>query len=114
MLLVEAPTAVSSQQMCPPNRMKITRARKRRRRPRPPLSRVQAAMNVKQLLDLGGRVALVTGGSRGLGLPIAQALGEMGARLALTARKKDELDEAVSHLKGLGVEATAHVCDLGK
>ena len=71
-------------------------------------------MNVKQLLDLGGRVALVTGGSRGLGVQMAEALGEMGARLALTARRKDELDEAVSHLKGLGVEATAHVCDLGK
>jgi gluconate 5-dehydrogenase len=71
-------------------------------------------MNVKQLLDLSGRVALVTGGSRGLGLQMAEALGEMGAKLALTARKKDELDEAVAHLKSLGIEATAHVCDLGK
>jgi len=71
-------------------------------------------MNVKQLFDLGGRVALVTGGSRGLGLQIAEALGEVGARLALTARKKDELDEAVAHLKKLGIEAHAFVCDLGK
>ncbi|MDH4323562.1 MAG: SDR family NAD(P)-dependent oxidoreductase, partial [Betaproteobacteria bacterium] len=55
-------------------------------------------MNVRQLLDLKGRVALVTGGSRGLGLQMAEALGEMGARLALTARKKDELDAAVAHL----------------
>jgi len=71
-------------------------------------------MNVKQLFDLQGRVALVTGGSRGLGLQMAEALGEMGARLALTARKKDELDEAVAHLKAQGIEATAWVCDLGK
>jgi len=71
-------------------------------------------MNVKQLFELGGRVALVTGGSRGLGLQIAEALGEVGARLALTARKKDELDEAVAHLKKLGIEAHAFVCDLGK
>src|SRR5512134_1843436 len=71
-------------------------------------------MNVKQLFDLTGRVALVTGGSRGLGLQMAEALGEMGARLALTARKKDELDEAVAHLKERGAEATAWVCDLGK
>lgn len=71
-------------------------------------------MNVKQLFDLQGRVALVTGGSRGLGLQMAEALGEMGARLALTARKKDELDEAVAHLKERGIEATAWVCDLGK
>jgi gluconate 5-dehydrogenase len=71
-------------------------------------------MNVKQLFDLQGRVALVTGGSRGLGLQMAEALGEMGARLALTARKKGELDEAVAHLKAMGIEATAWVCDLGK
>jgi NAD(P)-dependent dehydrogenase (short-subunit alcohol dehydrogenase family) len=71
-------------------------------------------MNVKQLFDLTGRVALVTGGSRGLGLQMAEALGEMGARLALTARKKDELDEAVAHLKAQGHEAQAWVCDLGK
>jgi gluconate 5-dehydrogenase len=71
-------------------------------------------MNVKQLLDLKGRVALVTGGSRGLGLQMAEALGEMGARLALTARKQNELDEAVAHLKAQGIEATAWVCDLGQ
>ncbi|MDH4173360.1 MAG: SDR family oxidoreductase [Betaproteobacteria bacterium] len=71
-------------------------------------------MNVRQLLDLKGRVALVTGGSRGLGLQMAEALGEMGARLALTARKKDELDAAVAHLKAQGIEASAWVCDLGK
>lgn len=71
-------------------------------------------MGVKQLLDLGGRVAIVTGGSRGLGLQIAEGLGEMGAKLALTARKKGELDEAVAHLAKLGIEAAAFVCDLGK
>jgi gluconate 5-dehydrogenase len=68
-------------------------------------------MGVKQLLDLSGKVAIVTGGSRGLGLQIAEALGEMGARLAITARKKDELDKAVSHL---GNQAVAFVCDIGK
>ena len=71
-------------------------------------------MSVKKLMDLTGKVALVTGGSRGLGLQMAEALGEMGARLALTARKKDELDAAVAHLKARGIEATAWVCDLGK
>lgn len=71
-------------------------------------------MGVKTLLDLSTRVALVTGGSRGLGLQIAEALGEMGAKVAITARKKDELDEARSHLKKLGVDAEAFVCDIGK
>jgi NAD(P)-dependent dehydrogenase (short-subunit alcohol dehydrogenase family) len=69
---------------------------------------------VKQLLDLSGRVALVTGGSRGLGRQMAEALGEMGARVAITARKKNELDEAVAQLAERGIEAHAWVCDLGK
>ena len=71
-------------------------------------------MSVKKLLDLTGRVAIVTGGSRGLGLQIAEALGEMGAKLAITARKQEELDQAVSHLKQLGIEAEAFACDIGK
>jgi NAD(P)-dependent dehydrogenase (short-subunit alcohol dehydrogenase family) len=71
-------------------------------------------MGVKTLLDLSGRVALVTGGSRGLGLQIAEALGEMGAKVAITARKKDELDQATSKLKALGIDAFSFVCDIGK
>jgi NAD(P)-dependent dehydrogenase (short-subunit alcohol dehydrogenase family) len=70
-------------------------------------------VNVRELLDLKGKSAIVTGGSRGLGLQMAEALGEMGARVAITARKKDELDEAVSHLKKSGIEAAAFVCDMG-
>jgi NAD(P)-dependent dehydrogenase (short-subunit alcohol dehydrogenase family) len=70
-------------------------------------------MSVKQLLDLSGRVALITGGSRGLGLQMGEALGEMGARLAITARKSDELDAAVKQLAAQGIEAVPFVCDLG-
>jgi NAD(P)-dependent dehydrogenase (short-subunit alcohol dehydrogenase family) len=69
-------------------------------------------MSVRDLLDLSGRVALVTGGSRGLGLQIAEGLGEMGARVALTARKRDELDQACAHLKARGIEALPLVCDM--
>jgi len=71
-------------------------------------------MGVKDLLDLSGRTALVTGGSRGLGLQIAEALGEMGAKVAITARKKDELDSATQHLNKMGVDANSYVCDMGK
>jgi gluconate 5-dehydrogenase len=71
-------------------------------------------MTVKSLFDLTGKVALVTGGSRGLGLQMAEALGEMGARVAITARKQEELDEATARLAGLGVEAAAFAGDLGK
>lgn len=69
-------------------------------------------MSVRKLFDLAGRIALVTGGSRGLGLQMAEALGEMGARVALTARKRDELEQACSHLGKLGVEAIPLVCDM--
>ena len=69
-------------------------------------------MSVRQLFDLRGRAALVTGGSRGLGLQMAEALGEMGARVVLTARKTEELQEAVEHLRGMDVEAHAVPCDM--
>ena len=71
-------------------------------------------MGVKQLFDLTGKVALITGGSRGLGLQMAEALGEMGAKLALTARKADELAEAKAHLEKLGIEAITVASDLSK
>jgi NAD(P)-dependent dehydrogenase (short-subunit alcohol dehydrogenase family) len=68
---------------------------------------------LKQLFDLTGRIALITGGSRGLGLQIAEALGEFGATTILVARKQAELDEAVTHLTGLGYSAAAIAADLG-
>jgi len=71
-------------------------------------------MGLRKLLDLGGKVALVTGGSRGLGLQIAEALGEMGARLAITARKADQLDQAVRALAGAHAEAWPIACNLAQ
>jgi NAD(P)-dependent dehydrogenase (short-subunit alcohol dehydrogenase family) len=61
--------------------------------------------SVKDLFSLEGRTALVTGGSRGLGLQIAQALGEAGARLMLTSRKASDLEEAVAGLHRSGIDA---------
>ncbi|WP_088282822.1 SDR family oxidoreductase [Ideonella sp. A 288] len=61
--------------------------------------------NVRQLFDLTGRTALVTGGSRGLGLQMAEALGEAGARLMLTSRKAADLEEAVALLSQKGIDA---------
>ena len=69
-------------------------------------------MSVKKLFDLSGKVALITGGSRGLGLQMAEALGEMGAKVAITARKAAELEEAKAHLTKLGVETLTVVNDL--
>jgi gluconate 5-dehydrogenase len=66
---------------------------------------------VQQLFDLSGQTALVTGGSRGLGLQMAHALGEAGARVLLVARKRDELDEAAQRLQAQGIEAQWIVAD---
>ena len=61
--------------------------------------------SVAQLFDLTGRTALITGGSRGLGLQIAQALGEAGAKVMLSARKAGELEEAAAQLQAAGIDA---------
>lgn len=71
-------------------------------------------MSIRELLDLTGQVAVVTGGSRGLGLAMAEALGEMGARLALVARKQEELDEATAYLGSRGIDTVGFRCDLGR
>ncbi|WP_073252851.1 SDR family oxidoreductase [Cryptosporangium aurantiacum] len=59
------------------------------------------------MLDLDGRVAIVTGASSGLGAAVAEAMASLGARVAVVARRRDRLDELASRLKGLAVE-----CDL--
>jgi len=69
-------------------------------------------MNVKQLFDLSGRVAIVTGGAAGLGLQMAEALAEMGANVVLCARKKDRCEQAAKNLAELGVKTMALGCDV--
>ena len=68
----------------------------------------------QELFSLAGKTALVTGGSRGLGLQMAEALGEQGATLVLSSRKQAELDMAVAHLAARGIEATAIAADLSQ
>jgi len=60
---------------------------------------------IQKLFDLSGKTALITGGSRGLGLQIAESLGEAGATVYLTSRKAGDLEEAAAHLKARGIEA---------
>jgi gluconate 5-dehydrogenase len=69
---------------------------------------------IRELFDLSGKTALVTGGSRGLGLQIAEALGEAGARVMLTSRKAGDLEESAAHLKDKGVEAIWIAADLSQ
>jgi gluconate 5-dehydrogenase len=60
---------------------------------------------IQQLFDLTGKTALVTGGSRGLGLQMAHALGEAGARIMLSSRKAEDLEQAVAQLQDSGIDA---------
>ena len=60
---------------------------------------------IQQLFDLTGKTALVTGGSRGLGLQLAHALGEAGARIMLSSRKASDLEEATADLQAAGIDA---------
>ena len=69
-------------------------------------------MNTRGLFDLAGRVAIITGGSVGLGRQMAEGLAEMGANLVLCARKKERCEQAAEELKQLGVKTLALACDV--
>jgi gluconate 5-dehydrogenase len=69
---------------------------------------------VQDLFDLTGQTALVTGGSRGLGLQIAEALGDAGAKIMLTSRKAADLEEAAAHLQARGIDTRWIAADASK
>lgn len=71
-----------------------------------------SAISVKQLFDLTGRVAIITGGSIGLGRQMAEGLAEMGANLVLCARKAERCEQAAEELKQLGIKAISIACDV--
>ena len=62
--------------------------------------------------DLSGKVAIVTGGGRGIGKAIALGLAQCGAKLVLASRTEEELEKVVSEIKGNGGDATLLVTDL--
>ena len=71
-------------------------------------------MHAKDLFSLSGRIAIVTGGSRGLGKEIAIGLGEAGAKVVITARREEWLMPTYEELKGLGIECLAIRTDIAK
>ena len=71
------------------------------------------ARTIQQLFDLTGQVALVTGGSRGLGLQMAHALGEAGAKIMLSSRKAADLEQAAAELQDAGIDARWIAADCG-
>jgi NAD(P)-dependent dehydrogenase (short-subunit alcohol dehydrogenase family) len=68
----------------------------------------------KDIFDLSGKVALITGGSRGIGRSIAEAYAGRGARVVITARKQEELDQTVAEIKKDGNEITAIASHAGR
>jgi gluconate 5-dehydrogenase len=69
-------------------------------------------VHIRELFDLSGKVAVVTGGSRGIGQEIARGLGEAGAAVAITARREQWLSPAEEALRLQGIECFARVCDV--
>jgi len=72
------------------------------------------ARTVTQLFDLTGQTALITGGSRGLGLQMAHALGEQGARVVISSRKASDLEAATAELQAAGIDARWIAADCSK
>jgi NAD(P)-dependent dehydrogenase (short-subunit alcohol dehydrogenase family) len=69
-------------------------------------------LKVQELFDLSGKVALITGGGRGLGKQIAEAYGEAGAQVVVCSRKLEACEETVAELKEKGIRALALSCDV--
>jgi NAD(P)-dependent dehydrogenase (short-subunit alcohol dehydrogenase family) len=69
-------------------------------------------VHVKELFDLTGKVAIVTGGGRGLGQQIAEGFAEAGANVVVCSRKEEACLEVSEKLKQLGVDSLALKCDV--
>src|SRR2546421_2187793 len=70
--------------------------------------------HIRELFDLSGRAAIVTGGSRGLGREMAEGLAEAGASLMLCARREEWLTPAVDEMRKRGFKAESMICDVAK
>jgi dehydrogenase/reductase SDR family member 4 len=69
--------------------------------------------SIKERFDLTGKVAVITGASKGIGLAIARGLAEFGAEVVISSRKQESVDQAAADLKANGLEATGIACHVG-
>lgn len=69
-------------------------------------------MRIKQLFDLTGKVAVITGASKGIGESIARGLGEFGAKVVVSSRKQAAVDEVAKSFSADGIEAVGIECNV--
>lgn len=70
-------------------------------------------MNIKDKFRLEGKVAIVTGASKGIGKAIALALGQQGAKVVISSRKREAVDEVAAEFERAGIEAVGVACHMG-
>jgi gluconate 5-dehydrogenase len=70
--------------------------------------------HLKNILDLSGQVAVVTGGATGIGLQMAKGLAEAGANIVICSRRLDVCEQAISEIEKIGVKGLAVGCDVTK
>ena len=71
-------------------------------------------MNTHQQFNLEGKVAIITGSSKGIGKAIAKGLAEKGAQVVISSRNQDACDEVVKEFSKLGLKAIGIACHIGK
>ena len=70
-------------------------------------------MKIQEKFDLTGKVALITGASKGIGRAIAEAMGQAGAKVVISSRKQEALDEVAAAMRASGIEATPIAAQVG-
>ena len=71
-------------------------------------------MSTKKLFNLNGKVAIITGASKGIGFSIAEALAEYGAKVIVSSRSQEAVDDAADKIQKKGFESKGIACHVGE